>query len=74
MVIRKMKNKKTILTIFKDISLMLGMFFLPFGFDIVQYYLISLTGNIWRANLSLYVISGFFFSLHLIFKKINKDV
>jgi hypothetical protein len=52
--------------------LMLGMFFNPLGFDAVQYWLISLTGSLWYANLVLYFISGFFFGLSFLFKKYSK--
>lgn len=49
--------------------LMLGIFFNPFGFDIVQYQLIMLTGNLWYANLSLYCIAGLFFILYFVLRR-----
>ena len=52
--------------------LMLAMFFNPFGFDAVQYYLITVTGSILYANLILYCISGLFFGLYFYFRKLSK--
>ena len=52
--------------------LMLGMFFNPFGFDIVQYYLLLWTGNLWNANLILYGLSGFCFGFAFLFRKYSK--
>lgn len=50
-------------------SMMLALFFNPFGFDIVQYQLICLTGDLWKANLVLYFISAFFFGLSFFYQK-----
>lgn len=55
--------------LYRDTSLMLAMFFLPFGFDIVQYYLLSITGNIWKANVIMYFISGLFFTSYFLLRK-----
>lgn len=52
--------------------LMLAMFFNPFGFDIVQYQLISLTGDLWRANFVLYCLAVLFFGLSILFRKYYK--
>ena len=52
--------------------LVLGMFFNPFGFDAVQYYLYTLTGSLMKANLILYCVSGFFFGLYFLFKNRSK--
>ena len=49
--------------------LMLAMFFNPFGFDIVQYQLVCLTGNLWKANLILYFVSVLFFGLSFLSQK-----
>ncbi len=48
--------------------LVLAMFFNPFGFDVVQYYLITLTGGLMKANLVLYCISGLFFGLYFLLR------
>ena len=53
---------------------MLAMFFNPLGFDIVQYYLIVLTGNLFYANIVLYCISGLFFGLYFYFQKLSKKI
>lgn len=68
--VQKIKNLFT-----KNLSvkfLMLGMFFNPFGFDIVQYQLVCLTGNLWKANFILYFISGLFFGLSFFWEKYSK--
>jgi len=53
---------------------MTAMFLNPFGFDIVQWWLIQQTGNLWRANAALYFIAGLFFGLYIVLrpKKENK--
>ena len=72
MIIQKLKEKK--LSFYKDISLALCLFFNPFGFDVVQYYLLTLTGDIWKANFVLYCIAGFFFGCYILLsKKIKKS-
>jgi len=55
---------------YKDLSLALCLFFNPFGFDVVQYYLMELTGNIWRANLIMYCIAGLFFGSYIFLSKL----
>jgi hypothetical protein len=71
--LKKLKDREKRLMFYKDTSLMFAMFFLPFGFDIVQYYLISITESIWSANIIMYFISGVFFtSYFLLLKYINK--
>jgi hypothetical protein len=67
--LKKLKNKEKRLVLYKDTSLMLAMFFLPFGFDVVQYMLMSITGNIWRANIIMYFISGLFFIFYFLLRK-----
>jgi len=48
-------------------SMMIALFFNPLGFDIIQYWLTQLTGNIWRANFVMYSIAGLFFGLSTLF-------
>jgi hypothetical protein len=67
--LKTIKNKEKRLVLYKDTSLMLAMFFLPFGFDVVQYTLMSITGNIWRANIIMYFISGLFFIFYFLLRK-----
>lgn len=43
---------------------MIALFFNPFGFDAVQYWLISQTGSLWRANLVMYGIAVLFYGLY----------
>jgi len=68
-VIEKLRNKEKRLTFISDLLLLLAMFFLPFGFDFVQYFLISLVGSILGANLILYFISGLFFTGYFLLRK-----
>jgi hypothetical protein len=72
--IKKLKEKTHRFTFYKDIALMFALFFNPFGFDAVQYSLILLTGALWKANLILYCIAGFFFGVYIYFMKfLNKN-
>jgi hypothetical protein len=76
MVINKLKSLKekiTTINFYKDLSLALCLFFNPFGFDVVQFYLIEITGNIWRANLIMYCIAGLFFGLYIYLSKVLKE-
>jgi hypothetical protein len=68
-----LKEKERRLLILKDSSLMLALFFNPFGFDAVQYSLILWTGSLWYANFILYSIAGVFFGFYIYFtKSLNK--
>lgn len=72
--LKSLKDKNIRLNFYKDTSLALCLFFNPFGFDAVQYYLIELTGNIWRANLIMYCIAGLFFGCYILLTKLlNKS-
>jgi len=53
------------------LSLMLGMFFNPFGFDAIQIMLMKLTGSYLGANLILYCLAGFCFGLYFYFSGNN---
>jgi len=48
--------------------MMTGLFFNPFGFDVVQYWLILLAGDLWSANFIMYCIAGAFFGLSFYFR------
>ena len=53
------------------LSLMLGMFFNPFGFDAIQIMLMNLTGSYYKANLVLYCLAAFCFGLYFYFSGSN---
>jgi putative effector of murein hydrolase LrgA (UPF0299 family) len=53
-------------------AMMIALFFNPLGFDVVQYWLILATGNLWRANAALYCIAGLFFGLSILFRILYK--
>jgi len=55
------------------LCLMTAMFLNPFGFDIVQWWLIQQTGSLLRANLVLYCIAGLFFGLYILLRPKRKN-
>jgi len=59
---------KTLKQNLATICLMAAMFFNPFGFDAVQYWLFLKTGSLWRANFVLYCIAGLFFGLYILLR------
>lgn len=63
----KEKTKQRLATL----CLMLGMFYSPAGFDVIQYMLIRLTGSLFGANLVLYCLSALHFGLYFIFSGNN---
>lgn len=65
--------KKKQLRSLKDGSLMLAMFFLPFGYDFLFKLIMQVTGSYWVADLIFYGISGFFFASYILLSKfLNK--
>lgn len=42
----------------KELSLMLAMFFLPFGYDFLFKVVMDLSGSFWVADATFYLISG----------------
>lgn len=57
----------------KDICLMLGMFFLPFGYDFLFKAIMDLT-SYWTADLVFYSISATFMLGYLFFRKKINDL
>jgi len=49
-------------------SMMIALFFNPLGFDIIQRWLMSITGNLWYANFVMYFIAALFFGLSMLFR------
>jgi len=49
----------------KDASMMLGMFFLPFGYDALFKLVMDLSGSYWIADITFYSISGCFWLLYI---------
>ena len=64
-VINGLKKKDTRLTVFRDTSLMLAMFFLPFGYDTLFKLIMDLTGSYWVADIIFYSISGCFWLCYI---------
>lgn len=53
----------------KELSLMLGMFFLPFGYDFLFKTIMDITGSFWAADVIFYLISGSFFLSYIYYSK-----
>ncbi len=71
--IEKLQTKATRIVLYRDLSLMLAMFFLPLGYDALFRLMMDITGSYWGADLVFYLISGFFWlSYILLTKYINK--
>jgi len=49
----------------KDLSLMMSMFFLPFGYDYLFKVIMDYTESYWTADLIFYLISAAFFLNYL---------
>lgn len=67
--IKALKEKRKRFIFYKDISLMLAMFFLPFGYDALFLLIMKLTGSYFKADLIFYGISGCFFTIHFLLQK-----
>jgi hypothetical protein len=71
--IKSLKEKKKRLEFYRDSSLMLAMFFLPFGYDALFKLMMDITGSYWGADVVFYSISGcFWLSYILVTKYLNK--
>jgi hypothetical protein len=71
--IKTLKEKEKRLTLYRDTSLMLAMFFLPFGYDALFMLMMDLTGSYWGADIVFYSISGCFWLSYIFFtKRLNK--
>jgi hypothetical protein len=62
------KTKKRLKAL-REASLMLAMFFLPFGYDCLFRLLMELTGSYWIADAIFYGISGCFFALYILLSR-----
>jgi hypothetical protein len=71
--IQSLKEKNKRLIFYKDTSLMLAMFFLPFGYDALFKLIMDLSGSYWVADIVFYSISGcFWLSYIFLTKSLNK--
>jgi len=64
--IKKLKQKQERLTFYRDTSLMLAMFFLPFGYDALFKLIMDLSGSYWVADIVFYSISGCFWLSYIL--------
>jgi hypothetical protein len=68
------RQTKKRITVLKDTSLMLAMFFLPLGYDALFKLMMELTGSYWGADVIFYSISGcFWLSYILLTRYLNKQ-
>ena len=65
----KMNREKT--DRYAAMSLLLGSFFLPFGYDALFALIMKWTGSYWTTDLIFYFISAVFFGLYFYFSGIN---
>jgi hypothetical protein len=70
--IKIIKNKETRLIFLRDMSLMLAMFFLPFGYDALFKLIMEITKSYWTTDIIFYVISGCFWLSYFLIDKIIK--
>jgi hypothetical protein len=71
--LNKYKEKEKRMVFYRDTSLMLAMFFLPFGYDALFKLIMDLSGSYWVADIVFYSISGcFWLSYILLTKHLNK--
>jgi len=67
------RQTKKRITVLKDTSLMLAMFFLPFGYDFLFKLIMDVSGSYWVADIVFYSISGcFWVSYILLTRHLNK--
>lgn len=72
--IKSLKDKEKRLIFYKDTSLMLAMFFLPFGYDALFKLIMDISGSYWVADIIFYSISGcFWLSYIFLTKYLNKN-
>jgi hypothetical protein len=67
--IKSLKEKNKRLVLYKDTSLMLAMFFLPFGYDALFKLMMDLSGSYWVADIIFYSISGCFWLSYILLTK-----
>jgi len=72
MIVKNRTWRRTFQDNLSQISLMLALFFNPFGFDAVQYSLMLWTGSLWKANFILYCVAAVFFGFYLYLRKLSK--
>jgi hypothetical protein len=68
--ILKIQNK--IKENYLTVILMTAMFFNPFGYDMIFFSILNLTGSYWITVSIFYLISGFLFFLYFYLSKKNK--
>ena len=67
-------KKKSVLHKMKDLSLILAMFFLPLGYDVLLASLMKTTGSYWSAVMVFYFVSGFFWLAYICLGKVIRKL
>jgi hypothetical protein len=67
--LQKLKIKRERIIFYKDISLMLAMFFLPLGYDALFKFIMDITESYWMADITFYSISGCFWLCYILLTK-----
>ena len=72
--LKTLKEREKRIVFAKDASLMLAMFFLPFGYDALFKLIMDISGSYWIADVVFYSISGcFWLSYILLTRYLNKN-
>jgi hypothetical protein len=69
--LKSLKDKAKRLEFYRDISLMLAMFFLPFGYDALFKLMMEITGSYWGADIIFYSISGCFWLSYIFYQTVK---
>jgi len=71
--IKSLKEKNKRIIFYKDTSLMLAMFFLPFGYDALFKLIMDLSGSYWVADIVFYSVSACFWCSYILLTRyLNK--
>jgi hypothetical protein len=72
MIIKIKTWRKTFQENLSQLALMIALFLNPFGFDVIQYGLMSWTGSLWKANAILYCVAVLFFGVYIYLRRLSK--
>ena len=64
-IVNALGEKTRKITFLRDTSLMLAMFFLPFGYDALFKLVMEISGSYWVADIVFYSISGLFWLCYI---------
>jgi hypothetical protein len=64
--LKQFQKKETRIVLYRDMSLMLAMFFLPLGYDALFKLMMEVTGSYWGADIVFYSISASFWLSYIL--------